>query len=169
MQMELKRELSLLREQVGHAGESDRGVVADLVGLKNRVQALTTAKDADEKTLAGLESSMTNDRKRVAEVGAGLAALRKSATSASASDLANLPRELESLKQEVATVGGNVAAQQEAAKATAAKILELRAKDAAAEKKMAALTALTAGSTAGVKEINASLAEVKGKVDRLQR
>jgi len=163
MQMELKRELSLFREQLRNAGESDRGVVGDLVGVKNRVEALAKAEEAEAKTLTDLEKSMTNDRKRVAEVEAGLAALKKSATSAS--DLANLPRELESLKKEVATVGGNVAARQEEAKATTAKIQELRAQDEAAAKK---LTALTAGATAGVKEINASLAEVKGKLDRLQ-
>ena len=161
--MELKRELSFLREQIKHAGDKESGVDGELIDVKNKVGALSTKEAADAKTLATLQTAMSDNQKAVDEVKSSLAALKTSV--ASASELDNLPHELQSLKKEVATVGSNVASLRDETKKTASSVKELQTKVGDLGKKLAA-HAVEGGV---VKDMNTSVAEIKDTVEKLSR
>jgi len=163
MQMELKRELSLLRDQIQHAGEKESGVDGELIDVKNKVGALSTKEAADAKTLASLQTTMTETRQAVEEVKSSMTALKKSV--ASASELDNLPRELQSLKKEVATVGSNVASLRDETKKTASSVTELKTKVEALEKKVTS----DAAKGGNVDALNDSVTEVKSAAEKLTR
>ena len=161
--MELKRELSLLRDQIQHAGEKESGVDGELIDVKNKVGALSTKEAADAKTLASLQTTMTETRQAMEEVKSSMAALKTSV--ASASELDNLPRELQSLKKEVATVGSNVASLRDETKKTASSVTELKAEVDALEKKVASNVI----GSATVNAMNDSVAEIKSTAEKLTR
>ena len=163
MQMELKRELSFLREQIQHGGEKDTSVDAELVKLTNILNAQKLKEKTDAETIGKIQASMTKERKEMEEMKSSLTALQKSVLSEQ--ERQNLPQELQSLKKEVATVGSNVASLKDATKKTATTAKESAAKVAELEKKLAS----EAVQAAVVKDINASVDGLKAAVAKLTK
>lgn len=151
MQMEMRRELSLVREQCHKADKSDSDIMGDLILAKNSVASLTAKVDADSKLIASLQMSTESDRKSLDDLSASVATLKTASTTTSGLD--NLPRDLEGLKKEVATVGSNVESIRTDAKQSASKISDLETKNVEIEKK---LSTLLIGSQ-GVKDLNESV------------
>lgn len=162
MQMETKRELSLLRQQCRRADKSESDVLGDLIESKNRVDALAAKEDAAAKRLLDIETAATNDRKSLDELRASMKALKASVTTASGLD--NLPRDLEALQKEVATVGSNVESLRAEAKQTSAKVKQLAIKNEEIQKELAA----KATESQVAKDANASMALIKNELAKLK-
>lgn len=163
MQMEIRRELSLVREQCHKADKSDSDIMGDLILAKNSVASLTAKVDADNKLIASLQKSTASDRKSLEDLSTSVATLKSASTTNSGLD--NLPRDLEALKKEVATVGSNVESIRTEAKESATKISDLETKNKEIDKK---LSTLVIGSQ-GVKELNDSVVIFRGDLAKVKR